>query len=114
MIHTIARKLVTTSGETIVETLVSVLISSLAILMLATVIGTAVNLIGKSKEQMNARYERESELISSASGDAADAEMGVSLRRNEAGTLVYKEDVMVYTTEGSGATYYEPVGGGTP
>lgn len=43
-------------GESIAETLVSLLIAALAMLMLAGAVGSAANVITTSKEQMNAYY----------------------------------------------------------
>ena len=45
------------AGETISETLVALLISSLALVMLAGMINSTVNLVKTSKTKMNAYYE---------------------------------------------------------
>ena len=44
-------------GETIGETLVALLISSLALMMLAGAISTAANIITRNKDSMNTYYE---------------------------------------------------------
>ena len=52
----IVRKLNSTSGESIAETLVAVLIAAIALLMLAGTINTASNLITKSKNTLDEYY----------------------------------------------------------
>lgn len=59
---TIRKKLKSTSGESIAETLVAVLISAFALLMLAGTINTASNLITKGQESMETYYEESNEL----------------------------------------------------
>lgn len=56
-------KLASDSGETIVETLVSVLVSSLALLMLATAIGASVNIVMRSREYMQQFYTAEASMV---------------------------------------------------
>ena len=51
------------SGETIVETLVSILIGSLALLMLAAAIGSSSRIITQSKKTMDEHYSSESALV---------------------------------------------------
>lgn len=55
-------KLKSTSGESIAETLVAVLIAAFALLMLAGTINSASNLITKSKTKLNAYYEKNNAL----------------------------------------------------
>ena len=59
-------KLASTRGETLTETLVSILVSSLALLMMATAIGTAVNMVKTSREKMTEMYEDESNMVASS------------------------------------------------
>ena len=58
----IRKKLKSTSGESIAETLVAVLISAFALLMLAGTINTASNLITKGQDSMEKYYEESNEL----------------------------------------------------
>lgn len=62
-------RLVSNSGETLVETLVSVLISSLALLLLAIAIGTSVNIVTQSRERMDTLYESESNMVDASETD---------------------------------------------
>ena len=70
------------SGETIAETLVSILISALALLLLATAIGTSANIVKSSRDKMDAMYAEESQLVSaslvSASVDVGQDSQGQS------------------------------------
>ncbi len=51
------KKLKNRAGETISETLVALLIASLALVMLASMISSTVNLVSTSKTKMNAYYQ---------------------------------------------------------
>ena len=59
----IKQKLRSSSGETMVETLVSVLISALALMLLSTAIGSSVNIVLTSKDSMEKRYTDESTMV---------------------------------------------------
>ena len=59
----IKQKLRSSSGETMVETLVSVLISALALMLLSTAIGSSVNIVLTSKDSMEKRYTDESAMV---------------------------------------------------
>ena len=61
-------KLQARMGETISETLVALLISSLALVMLAAMINTTVRLVTTSKETMNNYYEESAGLESISPG----------------------------------------------
>ena len=98
------------SGETMVETLVSILISALALVMLATLIGTSVNLVRNSRDRMTDYYEAESEMNgaspSSKSGEGS-VSFSVPLEVDSAGEP-NPITVDVYAMEGtSGIAYYE-------
>lgn len=59
-----------------VETLVSVLISALALMLLATAIGTAVNIVRTSRDSMTDYYRNENDAIKDsqeASGEPTQA-----------------------------------------
>ena len=96
------------SGETMVETLVSILISALALVMLATLIGTSVNLVRNSRDRMTDYYEAESEMngATSRSGEGS-VSFSVPLEVDSTGAPRSIE-VDVYAMEGtSGIAYYE-------
>ena len=52
----ILKKISSQSGETIAETLVALLIASLALMMLAGAVSSAMNVVTKSKEAVNEYY----------------------------------------------------------
>lgn len=56
------KKIKAISGETLVETLVTILISALALMVLATVIATSVRLVDQSRAHMDEFYKAESDL----------------------------------------------------
>ena len=62
------KKLHSQSGETIGETLVALLISSLALVMLASMITSTVNLVTKSETKMNDYYKANTALENPDSG----------------------------------------------
>lgn len=101
------------SGETLVETLISVLISSLALLMLATAIGASVNIIKRSRDSMQNFYNGESKMIRSAQGSGSGSDLqvtvDVALTRDGDGNLETTESVKNYksTDSKSDVTFYE-------
>ena len=96
------------SGETIVETLVSILISALALMVLATVIGTSVRMVDQSRNHMNEFYKAESQLqlLPTPTGAPEKLSVDVPLRKGE--TTI---SVDVYGTTGvesaADIVYYE-------
>lgn len=104
------------SGETLVESLVSILVSSLALIMLATAISSAVNIVLNSKDYMSKYYSDESKLIENAVGTPglSENELSIEVPLNmtiEDGTVKPVEvSVTVYRDTGDGGTgivYYE-------
>lgn len=71
-IKRVIKKVSGTHGETIVETLVSILISSLALLMLATAIGSSVKIIMTSTHHMESFYNGQSTLVATANTATAN------------------------------------------
>ncbi len=68
--HQVQKKLYNQSGETIAETLIAMLIASIALVMLASMINSTVNVVNKSKAKMEEYYEANALLENSAaSGD---------------------------------------------
>ena len=59
----ITRKLHSNKGETIGETLVALLISALALLMLAGSITSSTGLVTRSREKMDEYYDKNAELV---------------------------------------------------
>lgn len=107
------KRLASTRGETIVETLIAVLISSLALLMMATAIGTAVNMIKTSRVTMEATYSDESGMIASkdvspqpSTTTSGSIDYSVPLELEEDGTP--KDiDVIAYSEEEGESAFYE-------
>ena len=59
----IMNKLGSSSGESISETLVALLISALALVMLAGVIATSSRIVRKSRESMESYYDNCNEMV---------------------------------------------------
>jgi len=79
-------------GETIVETLVSILISSLALLMLATAIGSSVKIIMTSTRHMETFYNGQSALVATANtatatGTKETVSLGVPLNKKDGSSI---------------------------
>lgn len=90
-----AGKLHKTSGETIVETLVTMIILSLAVLMLS---GAVV-----SSAKINAKADNTDTAFHAVQGNGTDGSMTITSAAAESATLA----VRVYTTPNQ-YTYYEP------
>ncbi len=101
------------SGETMVETLVSILISSLALLMLATAIGASVNIVMSSRDRMEQFYNGEGSMIQNAEASSSSSTLNimldVALKRDARQNLETTEEVQSYasTDERSGVAMYE-------
>ncbi|MBO7675098.1 MAG: hypothetical protein J6S63_08830 [Atopobiaceae bacterium] len=92
-------KLLSGSGETMVETLVSILISSLALLMLATAIGSSINVILTSTRHIETFYSDQSALVAStnvSAGDKKTVSFGVPINKEEGKSI----DIQVYENDG--------------
>ena len=101
-------------GESITEVLVAIVVSGLAILMLATVIATAVNVNRASQQSMNEYYAANNSVVSggvTASGSVS-LESGVAIADRDSVTVTYHigeqaDGTLVISyaeTDGSGAT----------
>ncbi len=85
--NTLHKKLCSQSGESIGETLIALLISSVALMMLASMISSTVSLVTKSETKMNTYYEENTKLENPGSGepmtitisDGADTEVKESV-----------------------------------
>ena len=100
LLHSIRVRIQNNAGETLAEPLVSVLVSSLALLLLATAIGTTVNIIMSSRGKMTEIYENESTAVNSSSAGSGTVDFGISIESNAGST-----DINVYTT-GEGSPFY--------
>ena len=72
MSHRIIKKLRGRSGESIAETLIALLISALALMMLAGAISTVADIISRSNAQMNEYYAADNNLVTRSSGTGTD------------------------------------------
>lgn len=99
-------KLKAVSGETMVETLVSILISALALLVLATVISTSVRLVDNSRKRMDDFYATESDLSDAEKTQETQEKLtlGVPLKT---GTDANKVAIDVYSSNKTSVVYYE-------
>lgn len=68
MKHRIARRLKSRAGESIAETLIGLLIASLALVMLAGAIATATRLVLTSKDKMDRYYEADGNMATRTGG----------------------------------------------
>lgn len=73
MVNKVSNKLKSTSGESIAETLVAVLISAFALLMLAGTVNTASNLITNSQASLKSYYKDYNDLADPGTGAGATA-----------------------------------------
>ena len=68
----IKRKINSRRGDSIAEVLIALLISSLALVMLASMITSSANMINSSKKKLNAYYEESAKLaVPPGDGDTA-------------------------------------------
>ncbi len=91
-----------TSGETMVETLVSVLISALALLLMATAIGTSVNIVQRGRARVGEIYGAESLAVSHSQDSSVPGKQGtvrfeVPISTDASGTVVNDVIVNVYS-----------------
>ena len=67
----ICRKLRSKAGETIAEVLISLLISSVALILLAQMIGAATNMVTSSENTLKAYYEESNNLAQQTTGSSS-------------------------------------------
>ena len=82
-------KLRNQAGETIGETLVALLIASLALVMLAGAVSSAANMITGSNAKMAEYYEKDNRL---AVHDTADGNITITITCQDDGTLTQTTD----------------------
>ena len=92
MVKQVKKKLKSYRGETIAEVLIALLISSIALVMLASMISATVNLVTKSKEKMKDYYKANSVLetmeLTTAEGEdpiASIEELKITITGKESG-----------------------------
>lgn len=71
-------------GESLVEVLVSIVISGLAILMLATTVAASVNVNMSSERVMNAYYDASNGLAEKGASTSSDATGSVKIKQGDA------------------------------
>lgn len=72
MLEKLRKKLNSRSGETITETLVALLISALALVMLAAAISSAASVITRSREKLDAYYLENEKVINRVANGTND------------------------------------------
>lgn len=110
------RKLRGRAGESIAETLVALLISALALLMLAGAVSSATNAVLRSKSKMTAYYATDTAMITHGEGSAEgseESEVPEMAYKTESGTVTIEQkegsvskayDVTCYINEEFGTT----------
>ncbi len=110
------RRLASESGETLTETLVSILVGTLALIMLANAIMTAKNIVTLSKQKMDEHYTAENDVVDGVDAKRVDADADFTVELTESGagkvaTLAEKITVYSEDPEGENATSrYEKCG----
>ena len=88
----IIRKLQSKAGDSIAEVLIALLISSLALVMLASMISSSANMITKSKSNMDDYYSKMNALASSSNATVdITIQMG-SVSETVSGVSCYVDD----------------------
>lgn len=88
-------KLSSTAGESLAETLVSLLISALALVMLAGVITASTRIVSNSRDKLNRYYDSNEKL---ALMNDADGKAGTISIKNE-GTVVATNDILYFEND---------------
>lgn len=94
------KKLRSTAGETIAEVLISLLIASVALMMLATMISSTVNLVMTSKDTIKKYYDDNTplEMQSVEDGETVGTET-VTLQAIEGVTYPLKQEISIIIFE---------------
>lgn len=99
----ISKKLRSRSGESIAETLVALLISSLALIMLAEAMSASSGVITKSRNQLKA-YNQGEEAMVHASGTANPGEIRITTEPSDTTLNIPSYSVNYYTNSVFGKT----------
>lgn len=97
-------KLHSQSGETIAETLIALLISALALVMLAGAIGTAARIVTQSEDKMQAYYQEYNKLASPI--DQSTTNVLTIGFKNGANTVMLVNEKDAVGNIGIGVKYY--------
>lgn len=89
IVKTTNEKLKSRSGESIAETLVALLISSLALVMLAGSISAAVHIVKKTRDKLD-QYYAANEYIAVLSGDIKSSDSGYASKNTGKTIEIYK------------------------
>ncbi len=97
MIEKLKKKIKSRAGETISETLVALLISALALTMLAGAISSSLSLITKGRERMNLYYNANEDAngVVKMSSGGVSAPDGITLK-DSTGTIVNQPFTVTY------------------
>lgn len=98
---TVGKKLKSNSGESIAETLVAVLISAFALLMLAGTVNTASNLITKGQDNLGKYYAANNNL---AEHKTSSSYLSISIN-DSTDAQIETESVKAYTPGSSGTDF---------
>jgi len=94
MKHRIARRLKSRAGESIAETLIGLLIASLALVMLAGAIATATRLVLTSKDKMDRYYEADGNMATRSDDTKNSSPIEIT---QTGGTVTQRVPVEIYT-----------------
>lgn len=116
MVKTVRSKLRDTSGESIAETLIALLVSALALMMLAGAVDASTHVITRSKDKMTDYYAAEASMINTTPSPSATINMVIT---DQTGSTVQTYDNLGYYTnsEFGGKTvamYLIPISTTTP
>ena len=102
MMKKIRNKLKSTAGETIAEVLIALLISSLALVMLAAMINASSNMILKTQKTMNSYYEGFETLAKqSDTGNSGTIKLVMAPKAGDS-----SQELTFYADSGTNADFY--------
>lgn len=99
----VPNKLMDQSGETLVEALVAILVSSIAMLMLATAIGSAVNIVKSTNVEMARYYDGLDNLVGHTTPEGQGS-LAVTLAGQDTALVSYS--VSYYQATAGGKSVY--------
>ena len=108
----IVNKLRSRAGETIGEVLVALLVSTLALMILAGMITATSNIVNISKDRMDEYYTANGELENISSGDPATVTITVGSHQVGTGVVYQQNSVLGENRTVTAYKYSGPVSGG--
>ena len=93
------KKLRSRAGESIGETLVALLISALALMMLAGAISAAMRVVTSSTDKMNEYYAADNQIVTAGTADANQGTTNVQLTEQAPGTMSFAYSVKYYSND---------------